>query len=78
MMCEIISKLPDDLKRKVLSYKQSPPHFFAMKYGLFPIRDSLLKIDNSEPTISLHESETEDEISDLDEEWYIFYMELDD
>ncbi len=74
MMTEILQQLPMDLKLKVLSYKQSPPHFFAFKNGLFPIRDYMLNVIE-EPTISLHESETED---DLEEEWLMFQMEMEE
>lgn len=74
MMCEIIEKLPLELKLKVLSYKQSPPHFFSMKNGLFPIKNYMLNIIE-EPTISLHESETED---DLEDEWLMFQMEMEE
>tara|TARA_Y100000361_G_C10957708_1_gene237153 strand:+ start:183 stop:467 length:285 start_codon:yes stop_codon:yes gene_type:complete len=74
MMTEIMRKLPVELKLKILGYKQSPPHFIAMKTGLFPIRDSMLKIIE-EPTISLHEEEDED---DLDSEWLMFQLEMED
>ena len=62
MMTSIIEKLPFELKLKILSYKQSPPHFFAMKHGLFPIRDSLLPpIKEDDEWIYLLESENEEE-----------------
>ena len=74
MMTEIISKLPFELKLKILGYKQSPPHFMAIKNGLFPIRDSMLNIiENS--TIYLHEEEEEE---DLDSEWLMFQLEMGD
>ena len=74
MMTEIISKLPFELKLKILGYKQSPPHFMAIKNGLFPIRDSMLNIiENS--TIFLHEEEEEE---DLDSEWLMFQLEMGD
>ena len=72
MMCEIIEKLPFELKLKILSYKQSPPHFMAMKNGLFPIRDSMLNIIEK-PTISLREEEEEDDL-----EWLLFQLEMED
>jgi hypothetical protein len=74
MMTEIISKLPVELKRKILSYKQSPPHFMAIKNGLFPIRDSMLNIIEG-ATISLREEEEEE---DLDSEWLMFQLEMED
>ncbi len=74
MMTEIISKLPLELKRKILGYKQSPPHFTAIKNGLFPIRDSMLNIIEEE-TISLREEEEEE---DLDSEWLMFQLEMED
>ena len=74
MMCEIIEKLPLELKLKILSYKEPPPHYLAMKCGLFPVKDYMLNI-LEEPTISLHESETEDE---LDEDWLMFQMEMEE
>ncbi len=74
MMTEILQKLPLELKLKVLGYKQSPSHFSAFKNGLFPIRDYMLNVIE-EPTISLHESETEDE---LEEDWLIFQMEMEE
>lgn len=73
MMTEIIEKLPLELKLKILGYKQSPPHYIAMKTGLFPIFDSMLKI--TEPAISLRE---EDEEEDLNEEWLMFQLEMED
>ena len=74
MMTEIISKLPFELKLKILGYKQSPPHFMAIKNGLCPVFDSMLNIiENS--TISIHEEEEEE---DLDSEWLMFQLEMED
>ena len=74
MMTEIISKLPFELKLKILGYKQSPPHFMAIKNGLFPIRDSMLNIIEG-VSISLREEEEEE---DLDSEWLMFQLEMED
>ena len=74
MMCGIIEKLPIELKVKILSYKQSPPHYLAMKNGLFPIKDYMLQVQE-EPIISLHASDSEE---DLDEEWLMFNLEMDE
>ncbi len=69
MMCEIIEKLPFELKLKILSYKKSPPHFLAIKSGLFPIRDSLLPpIKEEDEWIKLVDS-------DDDEDELIFQMD---
>jgi hypothetical protein len=68
MMCEIIEKLPYDLKLKILTYKQSPPHYLAIKNGLFPIRDSLLPPCKDDEWIYLYDSDEE----------FIFEMDLDD
>lgn len=62
MMTSIIEKLPIELKLKILSYKQSPPHFFAIKSGLFPIRDSLLPpIKEEDEWIKLVDSDDEED-----------------
>ena len=70
MMCEILQKLPLELKLKVLGYKQSPPHYIAIISGLFPIRDSLLPPCKDDEWIYLIDSD-----SDSDDEM-IFDMEL--
>ncbi len=69
MMTSIIEKLPIELKLKILSYKQSPPHFLAIKSGLFPIRDSLL------PPIKEEDEWIKLVNSDDDEDELIFQMD---
>ena len=72
-MCEIIEKLPFELKLKILSYKKSPPHFLAIKTGLFPIRDSLLPpIKEEDEWIKLVDS---DDAGSDNEDELIFQMD---
>lgn len=44
---DILNKLPEELKCKVISYHERPPHYYAIKNGLFPIRDALLMYEMS-------------------------------
>lgn len=43
----ILNKLPVELKRKIISYHERPPHYYAIRDGLFPIRDALLMYEMS-------------------------------
>ncbi len=63
----ILNKLPIELKRKVISYHERPPHYYAIKSAPFPIRDSLLFL-NMDPTILKLNLDL------LDDEWneYLF------
>lgn len=70
MNMEILHKLPDDLKLKVMSYPPSCLHFLAIKNGLFPIVH--LDIEDEDDYIILN---TDDEYT-LDDEWLQFQLEL--
>ena len=71
MNMEILHKLPDDLKLKVMSYPPTCLHFLAIKNGLFPICH--LDIEDENDFVVLN---TDDEYDTLDYEWLQFQLEL--
>lgn len=73
-MTEIMKKLPIEINRYILTFKQSPNHVNAFKNGLFPIRDYMLEI--VEPPIVLTESSAESDNDDLDEEYMQFILDM--
>ncbi len=44
---DILNKIPYELKCKVINYMERPPHYYAIRDGLFPIRDALLMYEMS-------------------------------
>ncbi len=71
-MTEIMKKLPIEINRYILTFKQSPNHVNAFKNGLFPIRDYMLEIVEP-PIVLTAESDNED---DLDEEYMQFILDM--
>jgi len=67
----ILSILPIELKRKVISYMERPPHYYAIKNAPFPIRDSLLFMNMSPEIIRLN-------FDLLDDEWAEYFESISD
>jgi len=64
----ILYKLPEELKCKVISYHERPPHYYAIKNAPFPIRDSLLFMNMDTTILKLN-------LDLLDDEWYEYFSQ---
>ena len=68
---EILNKLPIELKCKIISYHERPPHYYAIKNGLFPIRDAIIMMNMAEEHgIPLEILKLNQDLFDLDDVYY--------
>jgi|TARA_R110002126_G_scaffold33664_2_gene105268 hypothetical protein len=68
----ILYRVPDELKRKIVSYFVRPPHYFAYKTGMRIITSNELNC-NISGSIKLEEGITDE----LQEEWEYFLEHYD-
>ena len=66
IIMDILNNVPQELKRKILSFHVRPPHYFAIQNSLFPISDSILfeDLERNILKISLKNDYNNEEIDD--------------